>query len=196
VGNLTGKLKGLMDSRDDILPHYLEKLDTLAAALVEQVNTLHRTGYGADGATDLDFFAPHNNKATNISVNTEIVGSPSKIAFSQSGEEGDTRTAKAIADLRTAEVLNNDTTSLHGYYNELVGSLGVDVQQARSFSENYSVLVNQIENEKLAVQGVNLDEEMASMVKYQHAYDAAARVVTFMDQALDTVINRLGVAGR
>ncbi len=196
VKNLTGKLKGLMESRDEILPHYLQELDTLAGALVEQVNAVHRAGYSADGSTEINFFDPHRLSATSIRINTEIVGNPAKIAFSQSGEEGDTRIAKAIADLRTAQVLDNNTASLNSYYNGLVGSLGVEVRQAKSFAENYNVLVNQIENEKFAVQGVSLDEEMANMVKFQHAYDAAARVVTVMDQALDTVIHRLGIMGR
>jgi len=43
---------------------------------------------------------------------------------------------------------------------------------------------------------VSLDEEMANMIKFQHAYDAAARVITTVDQALDTVINRMGIVGR
>jgi len=43
---------------------------------------------------------------------------------------------------------------------------------------------------------VSLDEEMANLIKYQHAYDAAARVITAMDAALDTVINGMGIVGR
>jgi flagellar hook-associated protein 1 FlgK len=43
---------------------------------------------------------------------------------------------------------------------------------------------------------VSLDEEMANMIRFQHAYSAAARVMTTMDEALDTIINRLGIVGR
>lgn len=196
IKNLNGQLKGLIESRDETIPQYLGQLDTLASALVQEINAIHRTGYGADGSTGLNFFDPARLGAVDIRLNTEIVGDSSKIAFSQSGEEGDTRTARAMADLRTSEVLNNNTSSLHQFYSELVGGLGVEVNQAKSFSENYSVLVNQIENEKFAVEGVSLDEEMANMVKFQHAYDAAARVITTMDQALDTVIHGMGVVGR
>lgn len=196
IKNLNGQLKGLIESRDEMIPRYLRQLDDIAATLVQQVNAIHRTGYGADGSTGLNFFDPARLSAVDIRLNTEVAGDSSKIAFSQSGEEGDTRTAKAIANLKTAEVMNNNTASIHGFYSQLVGSLGVEVNQAKSFAENYSVLVNQIENEKLAVQGVSLDEEMANMVKFQHAYDAAARVITTMDQALDTVIHGMGVVGR
>jgi flagellar hook-associated protein 1 FlgK len=57
-------------------------------------------------------------------------------------------------------------------------------------------MVQQVDNMRQSVQGVSLDEEMANMIKYQHAYDAAARVITTMDQALDTVINGMGIVGR
>lgn len=196
IKNLNGQLKGLIESRDETVPQYLDQLDTLASALVQEINAIHRTGYGADGSTGLNFFDPARLGAVDIRLNSEIIGDSSKIAFSQSGEEGDTRIARALADLRTSEVLNNNTSSLHQFYSELVAGLGVKVNQAKSFAENYSVLVNQIENEKFAVEGVSLDEEMANMVKFQHAYDAAARVITTMDQALDTVINGMGVVGR
>jgi flagellar hook-associated protein 1 FlgK len=56
--------------------------------------------------------------------------------------------------------------------------------------------VQQIENSRQSVQGVSLDEEMANLVKYQHAYEAAARVITVMDEALSTLITRTGIVGR
>ena len=65
-----------------------------------------------------------------------------------------------------------------------------------SFRNNYELLVQQIEYSKESIQGVSLDEEMTNMVKFQQAYDAAARVITTMDQALDTVISGMGVVGR
>ena len=47
-----------------------------------------------------------------------------------------------------------------------------------------------------AASGVNLDEEMANMVAYQHAYNAAARFLTAIDEALDTLVNGTGRVGR
>ena len=58
------------------------------------------------------------------------------------------------------------------------------------------LLVHQIENARESVQGVSLDEEMTNLIRYQHAYDAAARVITAMDQALETVISKMGIVGR
>ncbi|MCK4607083.1 MAG: flagellar hook-associated protein FlgK [candidate division Zixibacteria bacterium] len=195
--NLDGRLKGLVDSRDEIIPRHLEQLNALTRTLVEEVNTLHRSGYGLDGSTGTNFFAPQYTDATTIEVNSNIVSKPSMIAAAQVPDaESDNRIALAIAALQDAKLMNDNATTINGFYSSLVGSLGVETREAQSFTESYEMLVAQIDNARQSVQGVSLDEELANMVKSQHAYDAAARVITAMDQALDTVIFKMGVIGR
>ena len=58
--------------------------------------------------------------------------------------------------------------------------------------KNQQALVTQIDNSRQSLEGVSLDEEMANMIEQQHAYSAAAKVITAMDEALDTIINRMG----
>jgi flagellar hook-associated protein 1 FlgK len=93
-------------------------------------------------------------------------------------------------------VMDKNTSTMNDYYTSLVGKLGIETSEATSFSKNYELLVQQVDNSRQSVQGVSLDEEMANMIKYQHADDAAARVITTMDQALDTVIHGMGTVGR
>ncbi len=196
LDNLNGQLKGLTDARDIIIPQHMEDLNTLARTLVEQVNALHVTGYGLDGSTGVAFFDPTCLEACNIRVNTEVLNNPSRIAASLTGEEGDQQIALAISKLRDVEVLSNGSLTINEYYNSMVGTMGVEVNKARSFASNFELLVQQIEFARQSVQGVSLDEEMTNMVKYQQAYDAAARFITAMDQALDTVIAAMGIVGR
>jgi len=196
LNNLNGQLKGVMDARDKIIPGYLDQLDQLARTLVEEVNAVHRTGYGADGSTGRDFFDPSGVTAATISVDPGIAADTTRIASSLSGEEGDYRIAKAIAELQNLTILNNNTTTINEFYSNMVGTLGIETDEARSMTDNYEVLLNQIESARLSVQGVSLDEEMTNMIKFQQAYDAAARVITAMDQALDTVISKMGIVGR
>ena len=59
-----------------------------------------------------------------------------------------------------------------------------------------TVVRNQVDAARESVAGVNLDEEMTNMMSFQHAYSAAARVVTAIDEALDTLINSMGLVGR
>jgi flagellar hook-associated protein 1 FlgK len=196
VTNLNGQLKGLVETRDEIIPKYLDSLDELAQTLITRVNALHQTAYGSDGSTGLNFFNPLNSSAATISLNSAIENNVSRIAASQSGEIGDNTNALAIADLRNAQFMMRNTASMSEFYNSLIGEVGAETSKAESLKENYTLLVEQLENSRQSVQGVSLDEETTAMIKYQNAYDAAARVITTMDEALDTVINGMGIVGR
>lgn len=192
-----GEMKAMIETRDETLPDYLEQLNTLSRSIIGNVNAAHRNGYGFDGSTGLNFFDPIFTSANQISVSTHIEADPNLIAASLSGEVGDGSNARTIADvLKTDRIMNGGTATIDEYYGSMVGSIGIQVREAEDQTENYTLLVQQIENARQSVQGVSLDEEMANMVKYQQAYAAAARVITFMDEALTTLISGTGVTGR
>jgi len=94
----------------------------------------------------------------------------------------------------TSQTLGN--SSLDGYYSSLIGTLGVQSQNAQNTADNQQTLVDQITNWRESISGVNLDEEMTYMIKFQKGYNAAARVLTTMDEMLDKLINGTGVVGR
>ena len=194
---LNGQLKGAVDLRDSVIPEYLQALDDMAEALVTNVNALHQTGYNLDGTTTgIDFFNPTHISAANISLSGDIANDVNNIAVSLSGEVGDNRNALAISDLRNSLLMSRGTMTISGFYQSLVGKIGMDTGKSQNLKEDYELLVTQTENSRQSVQGVSLDEEMAQMIKYQHAFDAAARVITTMDEALDVVINGMGLVGR
>jgi len=78
----------------------------------------------------------------------------------------------------------------------IASELGIDVRQAQKFEKNYAEIITYVDNQREQVSGVSLDEEMMAMIKYQHLYQAAAKLVNVIDGIYDTVINRLGQAGR
>jgi len=195
VTNLNGKLKGLVETRDEVLVDYMGKLNEMAESLVAEVNTLHRAGYGLDGTTGHDFFAGVFTSAEKIKVNFVVEQDINLISASQSGAIGDNANALAIANLRDSLILNNGRATLSEFYNALISRVGVETSKSIQFREDYTLMVEQIENSRQSVQGVSLDEEMTQMIKFQHAFDAAARVITTMDQALEQVMN-MGVVGR
>ena len=82
------------------------------------------------------------------------------------------------------------------YFTSLLSTLGTDKQQATRMQSIQNNIVKQATNQKLSVSGVNLDEEMADMVKFQQIFNASAKMVTTFDQIFDTVVNRLGMVGR
>lgn len=86
--------------------------------------------------------------------------------------------------------------SLNDYYAAMISNLGVDSQDAQRLTNNQQSVVDQITNWRQSVSGVNMDEEMTNMIKFQKGYSAAARVLTTMDSMLDTLINSTGMVGR
>ncbi|MDH3892632.1 MAG: flagellar hook-associated protein FlgK [candidate division Zixibacteria bacterium] len=195
--NLNGQIKGLLDSRDKIIPDYLSRLDDIAKTLVDEVNALHTTGYGLNNYTGYEFFDSRFTTAATIQINQEVATDPEKIAAAtQMDSQSDNTMALAIFDLSDQLLMKDNSMTINDFYNSLVGTLGVETHEAGSFTDNYEILGQQIHNARQSVEGVSLDEEMANMIKFQHAYDAAARVITTVDQALDTVINRMGIVGR
>lgn len=86
--------------------------------------------------------------------------------------------------------------SLDSFYSSLIAAVGVQTQNAQRLTENQQTLVDQVSNWRQSVSGVNMDEEMTNMIRFQKGYNAAARVLTTMDEMLDKLINGTGVVGR
>jgi flagellar hook-associated protein 1 FlgK len=193
--NLSGQLAGVMESRDVLVQQNIDELDRLARTVVEQVNALHVSGYGMKGSTGVAFFDPNFATAATMRLSQEVANDQGKVAAA-SVSTGNNNIALAISELRDAKVMSDDTSSMNDFYSSLVAMAGMQAKEASTTSQNFELLVQQISNARQSVEGVNLDEEMTNLVKSQHAYDASARVVTAMDQALDTVINGMGLVGR
>ena len=94
----------------------------------------------------------------------------------------------------TSDILGN--SSLDTFYGSFIGALGVQSQDAKRQTDNQTALVGQINNWRQSVSGVNMDEEMTNMIRFQQGYNAAARVLTTMDDMLDKLINSTGMVGR
>ena len=108
---------------------------------------------------------------------------------------GDLATALAnLLKVTKSESLGN--VSLDGFYNNLIGMLGTQSQTAQNQATNQQSLLDQTKKMGDAISGVNLDEELTAMIKYQKGYNGCARMLTAMDEMLDKLINSTGVVGR
>jgi flagellar hook-associated protein 1 len=102
--------------------------------------------------------------------------------------------ALAIGQLRDTSFTYNGqqkSGTLENYYRSMVGELGVEAQSANRHLNTQETILLSIDNQRQSVSGVSLDEEMANLIKFQHAYNAAAKMVSVEDQLLDTIINRM-----
>lgn len=195
VTTTTGELRGILDARDTALPGIIGKLNQLASGLIRSVNAVHQTGYGLDNSTGLDFFT--GTDASDIAINAALAASPDKIAAAGAASSpGDGSHALLIADLQKANTMAAGTQTFDQYYANMVSVLGADVNRAKGMADSGQMLVDHLDNMRQSVQGVNIDEEVTNLNSAQHAYEAAARVITSIDEMLDTLINRTGITGR
>ncbi|MFC5469698.1 flagellar hook-associated protein FlgK [Cohnella suwonensis] len=86
--------------------------------------------------------------------------------------------------------------TINDFFRSVVGQLGIEADEANRQVANAKIVVDQVDSRRQAVSGVSLDEEMSNMIKFQHAYNAAARYMTAIDEALDKIINGMGTVGR
>jgi len=109
-----------------------------------------------------------------------------------SGEAGNIRVLNELLDFRrNADMFSEGAPE--DFMKSLVATLGIDSQQADNYSDNQQIVVNQIINRRLSNSGVSIDEEMANLVKFQHAYNAAAKMIQTMSEIYETLINKLFV---
>lgn len=83
--------------------------------------------------------------------------------------------------------------SVMDYYGTVISNLGVNAEQAKNTNDNQAILLNSTSNWRQSISGVNIDEELSNMIRFQKAYGAAANVLSTMSQMLDTLINKTGV---
>jgi flagellar hook-associated protein 1 FlgK len=185
----SGELHGLIDVRDNKIPGLISRLNTLAGTMITQLNTLHAAGFGLDGTTGLNFFT--GTDAQTIDVNGLLVSNPEKIAAATVlGAAGNGANSLAIADLQHALTMVGNTQSFGQFYTNTVGMLGADISRAKGLAESGKLLLNHIDGQRQSVSGVNIDEEVNNLTQSQKAYQAAARVISVIDEMLDTLINR------
>jgi flagellar hook-associated protein 1 FlgK len=123
----SGKLRGTLEVRDQVLVDQLNGLNTFANGLITQVNTLHRTGFGLNNATGLDFF--EGNNASNIAVNRLLDGA-SIATSSGTNQAGNSDIALQIAGLKTAKGMKAGTATLNEFYNSQISDLDVTTRRA------------------------------------------------------------------
>jgi flagellar hook-associated protein 1 len=188
----SGELSGLLDVRDNVVASRIKEMDELAVGLATKVNELHRQGIGLNGQTGLNFFDVSTTGAASIKLDNKILEDVSNIAASSNGERGDNSNALSIAALRSNLTMSNGSATYNDFYSSIVGTVGVRSREAQDMLQNQESLVAHIDENRQALEGVSLDEETTNMIKYQHAYEAAARVISTMDEAMNTIINNMG----
>ncbi len=142
--------------------------------------------------------SPVLNPAGYIEVNQAIKNDVLSVAaafkdLSGNVNSGDARAAVEIASIRNTKVMIGHERTFDDYFADSVTNVGLKGEQAEMNLNSHMAMMNDLRSLRDSISGVNIDEELADIIKFQHGYNAAAKFVTVWDSLLDTVINRLGV---
>jgi flagellar hook-associated protein 1 len=184
----SGKLKGLLDVRDQTIPSLRASLDTLASEVVTQVNQQHRLGFGLDGSTNQDFFAPTGTTAGTMAVSLTNVR---QIAASSTaiGVPGNNANALALAGLRNTDLAALGNVTFQEYYSTVAGSFGSTVQGVEANLKAQQILHDQLTSQRASISGVSMDEELANLLQYQRSFEAASRMIVIADEMFQTILS-------
>jgi flagellar hook-associated protein 1 FlgK len=194
-----GELAGLLEVRDTVIPNQLAGLNTLATNLAARTNALHQAGFGLPPAntTGQPLFQAFTtaNTALELKLNP-LLSNPADLALaSAANQPGDGSTGRLLSGLQFEQLMNGGTATLNQAYLAQTGTLGHLVQRADDGQRDSQLLVDSLATQREATSGVSLDEEAAQLVQSQRAYEAAARLMSAVDDMLDRVINGMGRVG-
>jgi flagellar hook-associated protein 1 FlgK len=133
-----------------------------------------------------------------IEVNPALRKDPTSVAagFGENGRPanpGNGEAAQAVAAIRNTPVMVGQLRTFDDYFADAVGRIAELGKQSGEQLETQNRIMKQLRDMRESISGVNVDEELAAMIKYQHGYAAAARFITVINSMLDTIINRMGV---
>jgi flagellar hook-associated protein 1 FlgK len=210
VTGFGGTLGAEIEVSQTEIPKVMSQLDSLAKGLVQTVNSIHSAGTVFSGSPPVgapagNFFdttatppASGDPLLTARGIRVLSTLTPDSIAASGAGATGpgDNSTALALGNLQTTNVAFTDasgstlaTTSFGSFYNSTVGMVATSVQQAQDDSTVQATLASNADAQRQSVSGVSTDEELVSLIQHQHAYQAAARLVTIVNDMADTLVN-------
>ncbi len=142
--------------------------------------------------------APLAHPAGWIEVNARLLQNPGSIAAASGADGrsdgvGDGTAALAIAQLRTTPVMVGVTSTFDSYFADRVAGIGLKGEEANRSLDTAKLVMKDLKDLRESISGVNVDEELSTMITYQNGYAAIARFVSTFDQMLNIIINRMGV---
>ena len=187
----------------------------MAYGLVKTINAYQYSGYGVasdENMTGVAFFNTLGFKAgasEKLSVTEKVFYDPSLIGAAMGKKDenglavsgktsgsGDGSNASRMVSLNFAKVLEVGTMSIAGIYVSMLSQIGTEAGHTKLMYTTQATVADQIDSQRQACSGVNLDEELMDIVILNRAFGAMSRYITTMDEMLNTIINGMGLVGR
>lgn len=215
VNPKSGELKGLMDMLTGNgenntyrgIPYFIEQLDKFAQGFAKKFNEQHEKGYGLESEDSAGAFFvgadndPNNITAATLTLSDEIIEDIRNIAAAgnKGGDAEDANNLLALISQREDKTFFEGGVSQgtpDDFIKSILSSMAVDSLQANRVYETQQLMQKNMETKRHSISGVELNEEMSDMVRFQHVYVASSKMITTMDNIIDITVNRLGLVGR
>lgn len=142
--------------------------------------------------------SPVLNPSAYIEVNGLIQNDVSSVAAAFKNSQGfaepsDGRAAVEMAAIRNTKIMIGSQRTFDDYFADTITNVGLKGEQAQNQLATQNKIMGDLRDLRDSISGVNIDEELADIIKFQHGYNVAAKFISVQDELLDTLINRLGV---
>ncbi|MBC5646763.1 flagellar hook-associated protein FlgK [Christensenella tenuis] len=203
------------------IPYVIDQLNGLCQKIAADMNEIHEKGYtipngdNGESKTGIDFFhvpVDENGEkdyskitAQNFRISDDIMNDVYNIAASdmkvsadgsENEQKGNGRIALEMCGLINKKNESGNDDSIDGYYKNILNNISVEMDHIHSTYQGQAVMVNHLEQQRRSISDVSLDEEMTDVIRFGHAYNAASRVISAIDEELDNLINKMGLVGR
>ncbi len=183
-----GRIAGQLTLLNGTVSEILQNLDALAAAIVTEINMLHRGGTTLAGDPADDFFDSNGVTAATIALSFAVDLSAEAIVAGTGSGPGDGSVALGISGLRDLAVGSLGSRAMGEFYGDLVASVSQRVREHSGSAMVQELFVANLQEQRASVSSVSIDEEMINIIVSQQAYAAAARLVTVADEMMQDIL--------
>ncbi len=191
-----GTIGSLLDIRDNLAGGLVTNNNKMARTMVDEFNAVHQQGYGLAEYSEhkgRNFFKTSDDiryAAQNMHLDDSIINSTDSIATSSlKNTPGDNIVVNRLSELQYDKVLGDGKATFTEYYADYLGILGMDSLRTKNLMDSDNVILADLKSRRESVSGVSLDEEAANMIRWQTAFTASSKIITTVDEMLETVLN-------
>ena len=135
---------------------------------------------------------PSGYMAINGAIKNDVLSvAAASAGFDGTADTGDGSAALEIASIRNTKVMIGRMRTFDDFFAEKVTGMGLRAEQAQNQKQSWVTRMTELRNFRESISGVNVDEELADIIKFQHGFNASAKYISVVDSLIDTVINRL-----
>lgn len=203
------------------IPHIVKEINKLCQKIASDMNVVHEKGYtipngeGGTSKTGIQFFKVPKDAdgkddysqitAQNFKLSDDILNDVFNIAASdaevskpgaENEQKGNGRIALLMCELVGKKNDTGNADNIDSVYKSILGDISINMDHINDTYDSQSVMKSHLQQQRKSISDVSLDEEMTNVVRYGHSYNACSRVISAIDEELDTLINKMGLVGR